>query len=429
MIETTPPPLDQSAHAALARNLRWLSAWWILRWSWLGEAVWVIYLIDERGLTLGQVLFFEATFQVVTLAAQVPTGLLADRYGRRPILIAASLSWAVAFVAFGLAESFAALLGSYVWFALGMALMSGADDAMLFDTLRALGRGTEFAHRSGRLTGLGTALAAGFTLLGGILSRWTPLAWLMIASGAFGLACAALAFPLREPPREVRDRTFAATGLSALRRAWRRPAMRWIIAVVALTQIVVEVIFVVAQPVLVAAGAPVWSLGGFFAAILLGSTVGGWWAGALSARLGLARTLGLLAPLSVLALLAAAGQQLWLFPVMLLAPFAWNVLFPVLSDYLARRVPDDERATTLSISQMVVQVGGIVATVTLGVVIDLEGTRLALTAGSAVLLLLVALSYVRWRAAGDLEIEPRGARYDAVTEAGTEPSTPAGEAR
>ena len=35
--------------AALEHNLRWLSAWWILRWSWFGEAVWVIYLIDVRG--------------------------------------------------------------------------------------------------------------------------------------------------------------------------------------------------------------------------------------------------------------------------------------------------------------------------------------------------------------------------------------------
>lgn len=403
------------SRTGLARNLRWLSAWWILRWSWLGEALWVIYLVDVRGLTLGQVLLFEALFQAVTLVAQVPTGLVADRYGRRPVLTAASLSWAVAFIAFGLAESFAALLGSYLWFALGMALMSGADDAMLFDTLRSLGRGEEFAHRSGRLTAIGTAMAAGFTLLGGLLSRWTPLAWLMVASGAFGLACAALASQLREPPRELKVRTFAATGRSALGRAWRRPAMRWIIAVVALTQIGVEVIFVVSQPVLVAAGAPVWSLGGFYAAILLGSTLGGWWAGALGAHLGLARTLGILGPLSCLALAAAAGERLWLFPLMLTAPFAWSVLFPLLSDYLARRVPDDERATTLSISQMVVQVGGIIATVAIGTVIDREGTRPALAAASASLLLLVACAYWRWRAAGELEIEPAGPGYDVPT--------------
>ncbi|MFN8639485.1 MAG: hypothetical protein U0360_08505 [Dehalococcoidia bacterium] len=141
----TGPAID--ATRALERNLRWLSAWWVLRWSWFGEAVWVIYLIEERGLTLGQVLLFEAAFQAVTLLAQIPTGLIADRFGRRPVLVGASLSWAFAFVAFGLAETFGGLLGSYLGFALGVALMGGADDAMLFDTLRSLGRGEEFAHR------------------------------------------------------------------------------------------------------------------------------------------------------------------------------------------------------------------------------------------------------------------------------------------
>lgn len=407
--------------------MRWLSAWWILRWSWLGEAVWVIYLIDVRGLTLGQVLLFEAAFQAVTLAAQVPTGLLADRYGRRPILIGASLSWAVAFVAFGLAETFLALLGSYLWFALGMALMGGADDAMLFDTLRALGRGSEFSHRSGRLTAFATAVAAGFTLLGGLLAQWTPLAWLMVASGGMALVTAALAYPLREPPREVRPRTFAAMGRSALRRAWSRRAMRWSIATVAVVQLTVEVVFVVSQPVLVAAGAPIWSLGFFSAAILLGSTAGGWVAGALGGRLGFARTLGVLAPLAILALAGAAAGRLWLFPVILLAPFSWNVLYPMLSDYLSRRVPDDERATTLSISQGVVQVGGMVATLGLGFAVDRGGTQLTLAAASVVLLALVTTAYWRWYRAGDLEIEPaEGQRYDQAARDpyATEPSAP-----
>lgn len=412
----TAPPLD--AERALERNLRWLSAWWVLRWSWLGEAVWVIYLIEERGLTLGQVLLFEAAFQAVTLAAQVPTGLIADRFGRRLVLIGASLSWAVAFVAFGLAEGFAALLGSYLLFAVGVALMGGADDAMLFDTLRSLGRGEEFAQRSGRLTAAATTLSAGFALLGGLLARWTPLGWLMIASGGMALITAAFAVPLREPPREVRERTFAAMGRSALVRAWQRPSMRWSIAVVALAQLTVELIFVVSQPALVAGGAPIWSLGAFSGAILLGSSAGGWVAGAVARRFGFARSLGVLAPVTALALLGAAAERLWLFPLMLLAPFGWNVLYPLLSDYLSRRVPDDERATTLSISQAVSQVGGLVATLGLGIAVDRGGLARTLEVTTVALLVLIGLAYWRWLAAQDRTIEPAEAdRYpEAVSE-------------
>ncbi|MCH7873245.1 MAG: response regulator, partial [Planctomycetes bacterium] len=53
------------------RNMRLLPWWWVLRWVWLGEAVWIIYLIRERGLTLGQVALFEAVFMAVGLGVLV----------------------------------------------------------------------------------------------------------------------------------------------------------------------------------------------------------------------------------------------------------------------------------------------------------------------------------------------------------------------
>ncbi|MFN8639486.1 MAG: hypothetical protein U0360_08510 [Dehalococcoidia bacterium] len=147
----------------------------------------------------------------------------------------------------------------------------------------------------------------------------------MIASGGLALVTASLAVPLREPPREHRERTFLAMGSSALARVWRRPALRWSIAVVALAQLTVEMIFVVSQPALVAAGAPVWSLGAFSGAILLGSSAGGWVAGAVVRQVGFARSLGIPAPLATLAPSvqppSASGSSL-----MLLAPFGWNVL-------------------------------------------------------------------------------------------------------
>ena len=63
----------------MRRNLRLLPWWWVLRWAWLGEGIWVIYLTDTRGLTLGQALLFEAVFSAVVIATELPTGMVADR--------------------------------------------------------------------------------------------------------------------------------------------------------------------------------------------------------------------------------------------------------------------------------------------------------------------------------------------------------------
>ena len=150
--------IDTNVRTQMERNLRVLPWWWVLRWTWLGEAIWVIYLIDERGLTLGQVLLFQAVLSVVAVVSQVPTGILADRYGRRPTMLAASALWIVAFPMLGLSEEIPALLAALALFGVGEALMTGADDAFLFDALRALGRESEFAHRVGRLHAVTTGV-------------------------------------------------------------------------------------------------------------------------------------------------------------------------------------------------------------------------------------------------------------------------------
>ena len=86
---------DAQTVAAVERSLRLLPLWWVLRWAWLGEAIWVIYLIEDRGLTLGQVLLFDAVVFGVTVLAEVPTGVVADRYSRRLSMVLGSLVSAV----------------------------------------------------------------------------------------------------------------------------------------------------------------------------------------------------------------------------------------------------------------------------------------------------------------------------------------------
>ena len=78
--------LDTRVRAQMERNLRVLPWWWVLRWTWLGEGIWVIYLVEQRGVTVGQVLLFEAVLATIVIVSQVPTGVIADRYGRRPTL-------------------------------------------------------------------------------------------------------------------------------------------------------------------------------------------------------------------------------------------------------------------------------------------------------------------------------------------------------
>ena len=159
---TDSPPVD----ARMERSLRLLPYWWVLRYAWLGEAIWFVYLVETRGLTVGQALLFDAVFFSSLLLSEVPTGVVADRYGRRISMLSGSLLLSAGFIVFALADVLPVLLSAYVLFGIGSALMSGADDAYLFDALRAVGRVREFPAVAGRLNALMTLAIAGFTVIG-----------------------------------------------------------------------------------------------------------------------------------------------------------------------------------------------------------------------------------------------------------------------
>ena len=401
------------ARAAAERSLRLLPLWWVLRWAWLGEAIWVIYLIETRGLTLGQVLLFDAVVFGATVLAEVPTGIVADRYTRRLSMILGSLVSAFAFVVFGTANSIAVLMGGYALFAVGGALMSGADEAFLYDTLRAAGRSPEFASVAGRLNAAMTTAIAGFTVVGGLMVVWTPLSWPIVASGLMSLLAAGFALLLTEPPRDPPERSFLRIGRGAASRVAGVRALRWIVAISAIVQAMEMIVFTTFQPILVGEGVPVWALGWIASAMMLAAAAGGWSSWTVRRRLGLDRALALLPALAALALLGGASRMLWLFPLFALGLFAREALHPLVVEYLSRRVPDGERATALSVHQLAAWCATIVLTLGLGLAVDRAGLGFSLGSGALLLAAAVAGCWLLWRSAGDRRPEPPGEAADA----------------
>ena len=51
-------------------------------------AVWVIYLQQQRGLSLSQAALIDVTFFVAAALAEIPTGIVADRFGRKTSMTA-----------------------------------------------------------------------------------------------------------------------------------------------------------------------------------------------------------------------------------------------------------------------------------------------------------------------------------------------------
>lgn len=164
-------------------------------------------LLQRHGLTMSQVLQTQALFAFVIAGFEVPSGYLADIWGRKNTIVAGQFMMAVAFYLLVVANSFADFLLYEAMMGLGMSLCSGADLALIYDSQIALNASDEGqAESPGKhiarlvsLEGWAGALAA---ILASILTLWS-LDWILWAQALIASLALYCSLHLVEAPRET----------------------------------------------------------------------------------------------------------------------------------------------------------------------------------------------------------------------------------
>ena len=200
--------------------------------------------------------------------------MIADHFGRRVAMVLGSVVAALAFVSFGLAPGVLVLLVAYAMFALSEALFSGADSAMLFDSLKAAKRDGEFTRWSGRLNALVEGAVGVFTLVGSIMTRWVPLSWPIVLSGILTIPSIVIAWRMQEPPREGERQSFVEIGRASAILVWRSPTLWSSTLLIAMTTVSILLVSQMIQPLVLGYGVPVWAVGFFVAAQMISAVVG-----------------------------------------------------------------------------------------------------------------------------------------------------------
>ena len=324
-----------------------LQLWW---------PIWIIYLTEERGLTLGQVTLIDVPFWLSIILLQVPAAAIADRWGRKPALIAASCFFSVAVTMFGLAATFPLLLASYLIWGVGFSLLFGTESAFIYDTLKGLGREGEYSRIYGRAWALATAAALVGTLVGAPLASATSLSLPIVLSGGLASLAALAALTLREPPRE----SSAAGQLSygriirdSFALARRKPAVRYSVLFYGVITIgsIGPIFFF--QPFLREHGVDLGQVGLWQTPMRIAGVFGALAAHRIMLSLGERWTFTLM-PVVIFGSYALLGtwNAVYAQAVFPLMNFMVVLSQPTVTDYLNRRVPTEQRATVLSLTNL-----------------------------------------------------------------------------
>jgi MFS family permease len=360
--------------------------------------IWVIYLQQQRGLTLAQAALVDVTFFVAAALAELPTGIVADRFGRKTSMTIGSALITTGMIGWTFAPTLLLTLIAYVIMGVGMTFLSGAEDAFFYETVRASGRADDYPRLLGRVS----ATFPGALAIGSVASGFLAAINLIlpfILSSLLLLAALGIVLTLSEPQADQRQHEQARPSLRAI--LWQslavmrsRPTLRFsmvYLAVVPLASFMIESVFV--QPQALALGVPLAGIGVIVMVVQLTAMAGSTWSARITARLGEGRALST-APIVISSslLLLAALQVMPSLLLIALMGFVTAVVRPILVSRMQQELSDDSRATMLSVQSLTFTMVAAISQSSLGAVAEsfgLPAAYIALAGGLSVVMVVV----------------------------------------
>lgn len=148
------------------------------------SSIWVLYLA-YCGMNLAQIGLLEGVYHATSIICEIPSGAFADLLGRKRSMVLSRLCIAISCVIMLFAGNFWLFALSFIIQALGNNLNSGSEEALIYDSMKVIGREEEYMGVYGRLNVIIEVAQGIATVAGGVLAEysyfWCYAACLLIA--------------------------------------------------------------------------------------------------------------------------------------------------------------------------------------------------------------------------------------------------------
>lgn len=154
----------------ISRNLYLYVPYHILSLEGVCHGLYVLWLIQHKEIPAATVAVMLAAGDLLLMALQVPTGMLADRLGHRLSLVAGSIAQVAGLLAMWLGSTVWAIGAGVLLIGVGDAFRGGADEALLYRSCVASGKEEIFERIVARSAAVSQVTLVGLVLAGGWLA-------------------------------------------------------------------------------------------------------------------------------------------------------------------------------------------------------------------------------------------------------------------
>ncbi len=397
VLPQTLPDLPKITHPNIIRLYLIKTAKWFMLYMPI-----VVPFYESNGLSMKDIMILQAVYSIAIVVLEIPSGYLADVIGRRKTLIIGAVFGTIGFTTYSLSFGFVGFLVAEVILGIGQSCISGADSAMLYDSLLERGEEKKYSLFEGRITGLGNVAEALAGILGGLLAGIT-LRVPYFAQTFVAFVALPAAITLVEPSRKVP--LIKAGFLEIVRIArfalFENQPLRRNILFSAITGTATLTMAWFAQPFFEYTRIEIAWFGLLWTSLNLTVAITSYTAHRIETRLGQRKSIWIIALLIPLGYLALGRFHL---PIGLIVLYLFYLVrgyaTPVLKDYINRVTASHIRATVLSVRNFVIRLLFALTGPLLGWIKDIYSLPQALTLAGAIFLFMSIITAVLFISSG-----------------------------
>lgn len=321
----------------------------------LTRGIWMIYLA-HKGMSLTELGLLETIFHIASFLMEVPTGAVADIFGRKISRIAGRVLSLISVVIMLAADSFLWFAISFVFTALSYNLESGAGDALIYDSLKEIGEEAEYMKISGKKELFYQAAGIISFLAGGYLASKSYNTAFVITI-VFGLASILQSISFKEPSigkmdmKEDRGNIFLIQLKDSLSVIGKNPRIAFLIIFTEVILTFCTCIFYYLQNFLKGSGYSEATIGVIYAIAYTASALSATQVHRIE-KLFKEKGLLLIMPFTTVGCVWGIAVSRFHNIFFILLMITEEIVYVTMNDYINKMIPSENRATILSFASM-----------------------------------------------------------------------------
>ena len=353
----------------------------------------IVPFLSELGLSMQQILITETFFSATIMFLEIPSGYFADRVGRKISIVLGSLFWIIGLFFYVECNNFWWLCLGAIFWGIGTSFNSGANEAMLYETLLQVNREKEYKKIQGNIFFYGRIASIVSSILGGMLAlislKLTAYATLVPI-----IICFCISLSLYETKhKKTNHETWQHFKKIFEESFLHNKKLRYFIIFSAIGGFY-SIEFWLDQKYWENLKIPIYYFGIIVAGMSLFSAFGSKYAKEIEEKIGIKNSLIMIAVIPICVwLVFANAPTIWIIPLFFIPSGLRGFFVPIFNDFVQKNVSSDRRATIMSVMSLFQRMIFFIFAPFLGWITDIYSIQMAFLLMAIILIIFVGLNF------------------------------------